>query len=444
MALNWEAAFNQLVDALLPQVQEGEQVKLTLTAEDSQFTRFNRAKARQTGTVQSGSLVLTLMENGRTASHSLPFTADKNTDWPALIAALVELRQELPQLPEDPYLVLPAGDATSRDVFPGQLLPPEAVVPALLPGLEGLDAAGLYAGGTSIRAYADSAGQRHWFETETFTLDYSLFTPEGQAVKGTYAGRQWDAVAYGDRVATSKRLLTQLEHPRKALERGQYRTYFAPAAVADLVAMLSWGGISEASIRRGGSALGPLRRGERSLSQRMHLTEDFTQGQTPRFNQYGELAPRTLPLIQAGQLVNTLVSARTAKEYGIDSTSAEAGEYLRSPLLAPGQIPPDQVLTALDQGLYVSNLHYLNWSDRPNGRITGMTRYACFWVEQGRIVAPIENLRFDESLYNFWGSHLVDFTQDTAIIPEVGSYGFRDLGGKAVPGMLVEKFAYTL
>lgn len=444
MVLNWEAAFNQLVDDLLPLVHDREQVMLTLVAEDSQFTRFNRAKARQTGTVRSGSMTLTLMGDGRSASQSLPFTADKATDWPTLMIALAELREELPQLPVDPYLVLPEGNATSRDAYPGQLLSAAAVVPALLPDLAGLDAAGLYAGGISIRAYADSAGQRHWFETETFTLDYSLFTAEGQAVKGTYAGRDWSGAAYGDQLARSKRLLAQLEQPRKAVERGHYRTYLAPAAVADLVAMLSWGGVSEASIRRGGSALGPLRRGERALSPKVHLTEDFTQGQTPRFNQYGELAPRILPLIQAGELVNTLVSARTAKEYGIESTSAEAGEYLRSPLLAPGQLPTDQVLDALDTGLYVSNLHYLNWSDRPNGRITGMTRYACFWVEQGRLVAPIENLRFDESLYNFWGENLVDLTQEISIIPEVGSYGFRDLGGKTVPGMLLEQFAYTL
>jgi predicted Zn-dependent protease len=384
------------------------------------------------------------MANQRTASQELSFTGEKETDWPALALALAELREELPHLPVDPYLVEPVGEATSREVYTGQLLSADAVVPALLPGFEGLDAAGLYAGGTSIRAYADSAGQRHWFETETFTLDYSLFTEEGQAVKGTYAGREWDTATYGEKLATSKRLLTQMEQPRKALERGQYRTYLAPSAVADLVSMLSWGGISEASIRRGGSALGPLKRGERTLSEKLSITEDFTQGQTPRFNRFGELAPRTLPLIQSGQLVNTLVSARTAKEYGIESTSAEAGEYLRSPLLAPGQLPSEQVHQALDTGLYVSNLHYLNWSDRPNGRITGMTRYACFWVEQGRIVAPIENLRFDESLYNFWGSNLVDLTQETAIIPEVGSYGFRDLGGKTVPGMLVDQFAYTL
>ena len=444
MELNWEAVFNQLVDALLPQIQDTEQIKFTLVAEHSQFTRFNQAKARQTGTVRSGSLSLTLMDKGRTTSQSFPFTGEKDVDWPALMAALTELREELPQLPEDPYLVLPSGNASSRDVYSGKLLAPEQVVPALLPGLDGVDAAGLYAGGTSIRAYADSAGQRHWFETETFTLDYSLFTAAGQAVKGTYAGREWNAATYSDKLATSKRLLAQMEPPRKLLERGRYRTYLAPAAVSDLVSMLSWGGISEASIRRGGSALGPLRRGERTLSEKVHIAEDFTQGQVPRFNQYGELAPRILLLIQSGELVNTLVSARTAKEYGIESTSAEAGEYLRSPLLSPGQLPNDRVLEALDTGLYLSNLHYLNWSDRPNGRITGMTRYACFWVEQGRIVAPIENLRFDESLYNFWGSNLVDLTQATAIVPEVSSYGFRDLGGKTVPGMLVNDFAYTL
>lgn len=440
----FETTFHQLTDALLPQLQGEESAKLTLTAEISQFTRFNRAKVRQTGQVTSGDIALTLMAQGRTVEATLPCTGDKATDWPLLFATLTDLRAELPALPEDPYQVLPTGDATSREVYRGTLLPPDQAVPQVLPALAGLDAAGLYAGGTAIRAYADSAGQRHWFETETFTLDYSLFTPDGQAVKGTYAGRAWEDAAYGESLTQAKHLLNRMAGPRKALERGQYRTYLAPAAVADLVNMLSWGGIGEAALRRSGSALGPLQRGDRPLSPLVHLTEDFSQGQTPRFNGYGELAPTTLPLIEAGRLVNTLVSARTAKEYGIPSTYAAAGEYLRSPLLAPGTLPSTDILTALDTGLYVSNLHYLNWSDRPQGRVTGMTRYACFWVERGQIIAPIENLRFDESLYNFWGANLETLTQDTTLIPEVGSYGYRDLGGTQVPGMLVRDFAYTL
>ncbi|MDB9528136.1 TldD/PmbA family protein [Oscillatoria sp. CS-180] len=440
----WETTFNQLIDALIPQLNEDESLTLSLVAEESQFTRFNHAKVRQTGSVENGDLTLTLMGQQRSATESVTFTGEKATDWPLLLAALQTLREELPDLPEDSYLVLPEGDAQSREVYSGDLLASTAVAPTIMAKMAGIDAAGLYAGGRSVRAYADSAGQRHWFETATFTLDYSLFTASGQAVKGTYAGRTWDDTSYADTLGVSQTLLKQMAQTPRQLERGQYRTYLAPSAVADLVSMLSWGGISEAAIRRGGSALGALRRQEQTLSNQVHLTEDFSQGQVPRFNQYGELAPTTMPLIESGQLVNTLVSARTAKEYDIPSTYAAGGEYLRSPVLSPGTLATSDILSALDTGLYVSNLHYLNWSDRPNGRITGMTRYACFWVENGKIIAPIENLRFDESLYNFWGENLIALTQDLTFIPEVGSYGYRDLGGTLVPGMLVNNFAYTL
>jgi predicted Zn-dependent protease len=440
----WKTTFDHVVDALLPQLYETETLKLSLIAESSHFTRFNRAQVRQTGSIESGELTLTLMAQQRSTTAVVPFTGSKEVDWPALMKALTGLREELPHLPEDPYLVLPTGTAHSREVHPGAILPPAAVTPALMPLLDGLDVAGLYAGGRASRAYADSAGQRHWFETATFTLDYSLFTATGQAVKGTYAGREWDAEAYQENLAASKSLLEQMACPSKLVERGHYRTYFAPAAVAELLSMLSWGGISEAAIRRGGSPLAALQRQEKVLSPKFSLTEDFSKGQVPRFNEEGELAPLSLPLIVTGELANTLVSTRTAKEYNIPSNFAASGEYLRAPTLAPGTLQQQEVLAALDTGLYLSNLHYLNWSDRPNGRITGMTRYACFWVEQGQIIAPIENLRFDDSLYNFWGEQLVDLTQEVTFIPEVGSYGYRDLGGTSVPGLLVNNFAYTL
>jgi predicted Zn-dependent protease len=149
-------------------------------------------------------------------------------------------------------------------------------------------------------------------------------------------------------------------------------------------------------------------------------------------------------VITKGQLTNTLISRRSAKEYGKVANGASQGEGLRSPEVAPGTLAPDQVLTALGTGLYVSNLHYLNWSDRPAGRITGMTRYACFWVEDGEIVAPIENLRFDESLYRYFGDALVDLTTTIEFIPEISTYDYRSIGGSWVPGILVNDFTYTL
>ncbi|MBD2260025.1 metallopeptidase TldD-related protein [Pseudanabaena sp. FACHB-2040] len=443
-SVGWESTFNQIAEVLNQYVERGEQVLLHLVAEESQFTRFNRGRVRQTGQVSDGQLELTLIGSGRVCDRILPFTGDKETDWPLIAAALVEARQELPQLPEDPFLVTPRGAATSREEYPGQILEAAAVPEAILAPLTGTDSAGLYAGGRCIRGYADSLGQLHWFETETFTLDYSLFTADGQAVKEVLAGNYWDAAQYERQIETCRQFLGLMGRSPKAVPRGQYRTYLAPAAVADLLSMFSWGGISEAALRRSGGALRALQQNERQLSPKFHLRENFGRGLVPRFNQWGEVAPTELPLIASGELVNTLISSRTAQEYGLVSNYAVTAEHLRAPEVSPGTLNEADILKQLDTGLYVSNLHYLNWSDQPKGRVTGMTRYACFWVEQGEIVAPIQNLRFDESLYRCFGDCLVDLTQSVVCVPEVGSYEHRALGGAWVPGVLVDEFTYTL
>lgn len=439
-----ENSFNQLIETLLIQKTATEQFTLRLSSEHSQFTRFNYGKVRQTGVVADGSIELTLMENQRRSFRCFPLTGNREIDSLAAHTALLELREELKVLPLDPYLVLPSGNNISREVNSGQLLPPDSVVPTILAPVGELDFTGLYAGGLVIQGYADSQGQKHWFTTDTFTLDYSLFDTWGQAVKVILAGSHWDESAYIAKMNAAKTQLELLSRPAKQLTPGQYKTYFAPAAVADLLDMLSWSAVSEADLQQGNSALAMLSRQEKQLSPKFTLKENFQQGFVPRFNQLGEMVAPELPIIVEGVLVNTLVNSRTAKEYGKTANGANSSETLRSPQISPGNLGVDEILRRLDTGLYISNLHYLNWSDRPTGRITGMTRYACFWVENGEIIAPIENLRFDESLYRFWGDNLVDFTNFQEFIPNVGTYESRQLGGSLVPGMLVNDFTYTL
>ncbi|MEH2288560.1 TldD/PmbA family protein [Nostoc sp.] len=439
-----EVSFNQLIETLLNKKAENEQFTVRLSSEISQFTRFNHAKVRQTGCVADGWIELTLMQDQRNSVRQFPFTGNWEVDWQLAYSALQELRDELILLPIDPYLVLPSGNNISREIHSGNLLAAEAVVSTVLELVAELDFTGIYAGGMVIKAYGDSSGQKHWFATDSFTLDYSLFSPSGQAVKGTFAGSDWDKSAYIAKINEAKKQLELLSHPAKELPRGQYKTYFAPAAVADLLVMLSWGAVSEADIQQGNSALAALSRQEKQLSLRFSLKENFQRGLVPRFNELGEMAAPELPVIEKGYLLNTLVNSRTAKEYQKIANGANGSETLRAPEVSPGNLIFEQIFPSLDTGLYVSNLHYLNWSDRHTGRITGMTRYACFWVENGEIIAPIENLRFDESLYRFWGENLVDLTDFQEFIPEVGTYESRQLGGSLVPGMLVKDFTYTL
>ncbi|MGD1899385.1 MAG: metallopeptidase TldD-related protein, partial [Phormidesmis sp.] len=216
-------------------------------------------------------------------------------------------------------------------------------------------------------------------------------------------------------------------------------------AVADIIDTIAWGGgLGEAALRQGNTAFSRLEAGEVTLSEQFSLEENFEQVRLPRFNSSGVIAPTRLPIIDRGRWVNSLINGRSAKEYGKASNGANPEEAMRAPAVAPGTLQESDILAALDTGLYVSNLHYLNWSDLNAGRITGMTRYACFWVEQGEIVAPIENLRFDDSLYRFLGEGLIGLSNQQTFVPAVGTYDQRSLGGMWVPGMLIEGFRYTL
>src|SRR4030095_8241285 len=125
------------------------------------------------------------------------------------------------------------------------------------------------------------------------------------------------------------------------------------------------------------------------------MLENTAEGIAPAFQGDGFVKPPSVTLIANGELRDALVSARSAKEYGLSPDAG--GESPEALEMAPGDLEAAQVLAALDSGLYISNLWYLNFSDRPAGRITGMTRFATFWVEHGRIVAPVTPMRFDAS-----------------------------------------------
>lgn len=439
-----EQLFTALSERLLAELTGAEALSMSLAAESSHFTRINAAMLRQTGLVEDAQLSLSLILDGRKATSSLTLTQDLEIDFTQLKQELTRLRQEVMELPQDPYLVFPAGGQMSRSINGGQLPEPQDLVAELLPAMQGHDIAGIYASGRQYRGHANSAGSRHWFEAENFAFDYSLLNPAERMVKGIYAGSVWDQAEYEKTLADSQEKLRLLDRPSIRVEPGQYRTYIAPAGVSEILDMFSWHGVSEHDLQTGESALLRMRSENRSLSPHFSLSEDFSSGLSPRFNGIGEVAPDQLSIISNGALENTLISSRTAKEYQLETNYASSGEYLRAPAMAPGVLGEEDVLAALDTGIYLSNLHYLNWSDIAGGRITGMTRYACFWVEGGVIQGPIENMRFDDSLYHFFGEQLEAVTLETKINPDIGTYGMRSLGGTICPGILLSAFTFTL
>lgn len=434
-------AFDRLGQDLFNYIESKEELSLSLTGEDSTFIRFSQGKIRQSTDVRQAEVALLYRYSGAEVRLQMPLLLDDTENKERALRLLGDAQKMREGLPADPYLVPLQRHETSNNSFCRNT---QYNIDSVFEKLSPFDAAGLWCSGPILRGYMSHMGTKHLFATDQFFLDYSLYTPDQKAVKKLLAGSSLDLDTLDAQLDEAKEALHLFKTPSKTLEPGAYRVYFSPAAVEALMGMASWGGLGYGSYKKGGSAFKDLADGKKTLSPKVTLSQDFSHDLMPRFNAQGATAPEHLTLIEKGELKNWLVSDRTAKEYGVLSNAAAEGDGLVTATLKTGTLSQGAILNTLGTGLYVDNLHYLNWSDVQSGRITGMTRYACFWVENGQKIAPIKDMRFDETLYHFLGEGLVDLTSHSQLITDTGTYYNRSLEVNRMPGMLVEGFHFTL
>ncbi|WP_054887916.1 TldD/PmbA family protein [Pseudomonas sp. NBRC 111130] len=435
--------FEALLADVRHALQADEQFTLGYSAEQSQFVRFNHAKVRQAGEVSQASAQLRLIRDGRQAEQQVTLSGDPQLDRQRLIAALEQLRQTLPMLTLDPYLSLDES-AWHNDSQQQQPLPELNEVLALLEREAGdLDLVGIYAAGPIFRGFASSFGAIGWHQANSFNFDWSLFHENGEAVKANYAGQLWNADDFTARLRLARQQLGFLGRRAITLKPGSYRAYLAPAAMDEIAGMLCWGGFSAQALATGNSALQRLYNGDAQLHPLVNFSEQVSGSLSPAFSDEG--SPRLdVPLIQQGHAMQRLVSARSAAEFELRANGADSYESPCSLSLAPGGLPREQILERLGTGLYISNLWYLNYSDLPAARMTGLTRFATFWVENGEIQGPVSTMRFDDSLYSLLGGQLEDLTQEREMILSTSTYGQRSTGSSHLPGALVKGLTLTL
>jgi len=439
-----QTRFYELADHLAKRLEGDEVFLATFSGEESDFVRFNRSAVRQAGSVRQAYVTLDLISGRKHAKCTFTASGEPQLDTRRAVEALEELRHRLPNVPEDPYLLYSTEVRSGGKLGQNRLPDSGQTVQAVLKAGVGRDLVGIYAAGGIFSGFANSLGQRNWYSTHSFHLDWSFHLRADKAVKSSYAGFQWDASEFDRKVALAAEQLAILDRPPKTIPRGHYRVYLAPAAMEDFVGILAWGGFGlKAHRTKTTSLLRMVEEGAR-LHPSITICENTREGIAPNFQSAGFIKPDTVTLIEAGRYSQCLVCPRSAKEYGVATNGAGGGEAPESLDVAGGDIPAADVLSRLGEGVYVSQLHYLNYSDRPACRITGMTRFATFWIEGGKIAAPLNVMRFDETVYRALGENLVGLTGERDFIPNPGTYGGRNTASGRVPGALVENFAFTL
>jgi len=435
-------AFFRLADAVSGALRAGEEFLLRCSGEDSDFVRLNHGRVRQAGAVRQRRLSLQLVADGRSATVACDAGGGDDSDRERLLGLVSGLRVQLAHLPADPHLLFSREALTSSRIEPGRLPDPASAIDRLITLADGLDLVGIWASGLVHRGLATSAGTRAWHSVGTFNLDWSCYHTGDKAVKCAYAGTSWNESVLAARLSEARRTLPVLARSPQRLSPGAYRAYLAPAALDDLLGMCSWGGFSCKAQRTRSGPLLRLHDGAERLHPAVTLTEDHAGGLSPGFTDAGFAKPASVPLITAGSPAGSLVGARSAREFALVPNCAhEAPESLR---MDAGDLPAETALHRLGTGLWISNVWYCNFSDRSACRITGMTRFACLWIENGEPVAPLAVMRFDDTIYRLLGANLEALTCEREHVLEAGTYGGRGLGSSLLPGALVGEIALTL
>ena len=428
--------FHALADAVcrLPQAASAgtavERVTLYLASEQSDFVRFNRSALRQMTTVEQHKTTVAVVAGQRRAAASTTLSGDAKADLARLLAMRDALARDLPMVPPDPHLQMPqsivdtlrddcddctpshdgrghqpsarspagglgqagrgiAGGDGSHRRDAGGLPPVEEVVAQVLEQSRGLDLVGFHASGPVIAAFADSRGQRNWHRIRNFHLDWSLYCGTDAAVRDRRSSRcmpapagmppssaaGWRSREPGSRCSSAPRARSHPAPIAPGSSRWPWRRSWAllPGAVSasssGAPALPRWASWFSGAV---------------ALSQQFDLCEATAEGIAPAFTSTGHVRPPSVPLVSAGRCAQTLVSPRSAAEFGLPA-NADDDEYPASLALAGGTLAAADALAALDSGLWIGNLWYLGYSDRQACRMTGMTRFACFLVERGEI-----------------------------------------------------------
>ncbi len=249
------------------------------------------------------------------------------------------------------------------------------------------------------RVVADSTGV---FRAETLTKAtiQAIAKQNGNSASVKLMHRDADQIPVDEIPGRLREALNPL--PVGEAHHGTCRVLLKPQAVNSLIATYGYAVLGANAYATGRSAVaGQL--GQKVASDLITLIDDGTDadGLPSGFDAEGNVRRRT-PLIENGILTGVVSDQRRAAVTGGVPTGHAVPDGWRfggDPvpshlLLEPGDATDDELLAEVGSGLVVNRLDYLRVLHPKETLVTGTTRDATYWAEDGKLVAWHPQLRF--------------------------------------------------
>ena len=297
----------------------------------------------------------------------------------------------------------------------------------------GATVAGFLTTSTNVSALGNNKGL---FAYRASTgVDYSQTVRTSDGTGSGWAGANhpdWKQIDFNAVIAraTEKALASR---NAAAVEPGRYTVILEPQAAGDLVQLLA-GSLDARSAEEGRSAWskqgGGTKLGEKVVDERVTFVSDPADPQLLSSYFDGEGLPLERQAWIENGVLKTLPSSRF---WAQKQNRPPTGQPNALKMLGTSQTL-EQIIATTDRAILVTRFWYIRPVNARTLLYTGLTRDGTFLVENGKIVRPVRNMRFNESPLFMLGK--LD-----AIGAPVRLAG--DGGGLVVPPLRVRDFAFT-
>src|SRR5262245_2905242 len=291
-------------------------------------------------------------------------------------------------------------------------------------------------------AYANSEGLFSYYRYAEASFILTCRTPDGTGsgwagTTGIRDTSQIDGAALTE-IAADKALKSR--KPR-ALEPGNYTVILEPRPAARFLslALTSFGAraAEEGRSFMSGAKPGETKLGEKVFGDNITIKSDIGNAvlrQTP-IGPDG-LAARPITWVEKGVVKNLFYNRYWAKKQNKPFTPTSQG---MSVVMDGGDATLEQMIKSTKRGLLVSFFWYIRTVDPMTLLNTGMTRDGLFLIENGEIVGPVQNFRWNDGPARAFNN----VSMLGRPVPMHIAEAYDDPGTALVPPMKIEDFRMT-
>ncbi len=218
---------------------------------------------------------------------------------------------------------------------------------------------------------------------------------------------------------------------------GEYRVAFGAAALAEIVMMATFTGLSGQSWeeKQGWTAKNQI--GDLILGENVTIVDDPTDNSTFKFGfDFAGLARKPFSLVENGKLTGLMYDNQTAAKYSKEQTGHSLDSTSVVMKAGDGEKDILEATKGMGKVLYIPALHYVNLPNFSKGIFTGSSRFNAVLIEDGEIKSPIFSSRVTDSFQNVFGN-ILKISSASASVNESNTYGRRAPVAYSVPTYII-------